>query len=583
MFLNFLVVALVVGAHGTVRAQCASDCNGDGFVTIDELLTGVRIALESLPLDVCKAADQDGSGRVTINEIFAAVNAALTARLTIGSCERPGQEQSLIPCAKGTVVRAFACEDKDSLNRCSQKPPNPQADPPASRRLTSTTTDEYGDFKLGDCGASPLLLDAEVEQATFTLYRTFIAGPPGPRATGPAADLGRGADEAQGIKISPTSEAAVQLLAEVKGNFDPHGISDLVTAVNAANINTDFTGLNVAAAAEAATFTASSNPDVLGTIRGNLLSFSSITGQFFATADAQSFTATPSSPVAFQRDFPIIDFDPPTGTVLCTNSTGVDPCTRPFKNVVPQPDGSCTVQIAQGNGMQAGCGSGTYPACGTPTCDQPSGTLFSFNAVFTGSLKVGKPGWVAFTLWSDDGWILGFGTTPGGDQPTYVSGPLEGAPPASPFSGLQVVGATNAIAHGTEIDELVVHFPAAGTYPFELDYNESYGGALTLTLSASYAPVAVINPPFGTALKPACVTLPLDIEWEINQRTDQNGVLQVYSNDAIIYPLGDVHQESRPGFQPQLPLEVGNVYEVKVWVSGTNFNASTWVIVRDHC
>jgi len=380
-------------------------------------------------------------------------------------------------CAAGTVVRAFVCED---TARCLNEPPVPGA----RRLLGSATTDQNGAFELGECGAfetasgGVFVFEAEVGEGV--VYRTAIAGPAGTGVIRRAAAVGGGADDAlQDIVIGPTSEAAVRLLAPVIGNFDLQGISQVVATVDAANMNTSFAGLDVMAAAEVATGTASSDPNVQDTIQSNVLSFSSIiTGQFFATPDSQTFAATPSSPAAFQQDFPIINFNPPAGTVSCSNFTGVDAYTRPFTDVVPQPDGSCAVEIGQGNGMQAGCGS--------PVCDQPSGSLFSFSAVFTGSLTVGKPGPVAFSLYSDDGWILGFGQGPDGAQPRFVSGPLIGAPSASPFSGFQVVGADD-LAHGTTFDLLVVNFPAAGKYPFELDYNESYGGSLTLTLTASYA------------------------------------------------------------------------------------------------
>ncbi|MBI3786491.1 MAG: carboxypeptidase regulatory-like domain-containing protein [Deltaproteobacteria bacterium] len=66
-----------VSASITPPVACAGDCNGDGEVTIDELLTGVNIALELIPADRCVVFDSDGSGSVTIDEILAAVNKAL--------------------------------------------------------------------------------------------------------------------------------------------------------------------------------------------------------------------------------------------------------------------------------------------------------------------------------------------------------------------------------------------------------------------------------------------------------------------------------------------------------------------------
>ncbi len=69
-----LLALIALGAP--VRAQsCAGDCNGDGEVTINELITGVNLALTDS--GECAAFDSNGDGEVAINEIVAAVNSAL--------------------------------------------------------------------------------------------------------------------------------------------------------------------------------------------------------------------------------------------------------------------------------------------------------------------------------------------------------------------------------------------------------------------------------------------------------------------------------------------------------------------------
>ena len=55
----------------------AGDCNGDGQVTIDELVHGVGIALDTLSADTCPPADVNRNGAVTVDELVLAVNAAL--------------------------------------------------------------------------------------------------------------------------------------------------------------------------------------------------------------------------------------------------------------------------------------------------------------------------------------------------------------------------------------------------------------------------------------------------------------------------------------------------------------------------
>ena len=58
-------------------AACIGDCDDSGEVAINELITGVSIALGNRLLSVCPAFDDDDSGTVAINELIAAVNNAL--------------------------------------------------------------------------------------------------------------------------------------------------------------------------------------------------------------------------------------------------------------------------------------------------------------------------------------------------------------------------------------------------------------------------------------------------------------------------------------------------------------------------
>lgn len=57
---------------------CAGDCDGNGTVSIDELVTGIGLALDGAAADACPALDRDGDGRVFIDELLRAVTAALT-------------------------------------------------------------------------------------------------------------------------------------------------------------------------------------------------------------------------------------------------------------------------------------------------------------------------------------------------------------------------------------------------------------------------------------------------------------------------------------------------------------------------
>jgi len=77
-----LILALVVlvGASGggaAATGACVGDCGADGTVTVDELTTGVNIALGALPATQCPAIDPNADGAVTIDEILVAVANAL--------------------------------------------------------------------------------------------------------------------------------------------------------------------------------------------------------------------------------------------------------------------------------------------------------------------------------------------------------------------------------------------------------------------------------------------------------------------------------------------------------------------------
>jgi hypothetical protein len=58
-------------------APCLGDCDGDGRVTVDEVIVMVNIALGNSPVSVCPAGDIDGGGQITVDEIVTAVNLAL--------------------------------------------------------------------------------------------------------------------------------------------------------------------------------------------------------------------------------------------------------------------------------------------------------------------------------------------------------------------------------------------------------------------------------------------------------------------------------------------------------------------------
>jgi hypothetical protein len=73
--------AVAVGA-----GFCAGDCDGDGEVTIDELISMVNIGFEPALIDDCDAGDDDGDGAIRIEELVLAVS------------------NSLLGCNRGTLL-----------------------------------------------------------------------------------------------------------------------------------------------------------------------------------------------------------------------------------------------------------------------------------------------------------------------------------------------------------------------------------------------------------------------------------------------------------------------------------------------
>ena len=74
-----VVLALAIAGWPVVAhaASCAGDCNRDGHVTVDEVLTVASIALGNLLPGACPNFDPNGDGTVTIDEVLGVVAAAL--------------------------------------------------------------------------------------------------------------------------------------------------------------------------------------------------------------------------------------------------------------------------------------------------------------------------------------------------------------------------------------------------------------------------------------------------------------------------------------------------------------------------
>jgi hypothetical protein len=58
--------------------ECPGDCDEDDEVTVEEVVTAVRIARDAALMDACPPCDVNRDRHVTVDELIAAVRSALT-------------------------------------------------------------------------------------------------------------------------------------------------------------------------------------------------------------------------------------------------------------------------------------------------------------------------------------------------------------------------------------------------------------------------------------------------------------------------------------------------------------------------
>lgn len=84
--LALIVLATTLAWISPVGAQtCTGDCDASGTVTVDEVVTGVSIALGSRNIEECLAFDSSGDNRVTVDEILQASTFALDGCLPVAT------------------------------------------------------------------------------------------------------------------------------------------------------------------------------------------------------------------------------------------------------------------------------------------------------------------------------------------------------------------------------------------------------------------------------------------------------------------------------------------------------------------
>ena len=67
------LLAVTLALPVSARAACVGDCNGDFTITVNELVTGVNIALGNNTIASCPVFDTDNTQAVEIYELIAGV------------------------------------------------------------------------------------------------------------------------------------------------------------------------------------------------------------------------------------------------------------------------------------------------------------------------------------------------------------------------------------------------------------------------------------------------------------------------------------------------------------------------------
>jgi hypothetical protein len=138
-----LVVAFSLNISAAWAQTCAGDCNADGEVTVDEVITLVDIALDTAPLSACPAGNLNGDGAITVDEVLSAVNADLNGCSNAPQTRLKGQ--ITLPLSNQCTDCSVKLVDFGVIGLVQNAPP---------QVIGSGTTDSQGGFDTGDLSAA---------------------------------------------------------------------------------------------------------------------------------------------------------------------------------------------------------------------------------------------------------------------------------------------------------------------------------------------------------------------------------------------------------------------------------------------
>jgi len=212
------IFSSVGGAADTLPAApvssgvvCVGDCNGDGGVTVDEIITGVNIALGTVDASTCPSYEIKGP--VTVGGILTAVNEALNG------CPAGAPGTISGTAVKGPVsnatVRAFGIAPNGALGA----------------QMGSGMTDGAGNFTMQVGNYSgPLMLEmmggSFTDEATGTHMQMGATDMMTTAIPNMPADAGL-----SGIQITPLTSMAQEMAEHMSGGMTQQNIMQSNSAV----------------------------------------------------------------------------------------------------------------------------------------------------------------------------------------------------------------------------------------------------------------------------------------------------------------------------------------------------------------
>jgi len=212
------MVLSVIGS--AARAVCIGDCNGNGSVTVDEILAMVNVALGNALVSTCEAGDPNHDSTITVDEILTAVNNALNG------CPAP-------PTLTASATSAPPSTATPTVLTTRSATPAPPSPTPTAVVPSPTATSAGGELPPDPATAAPPLPQSAVTD--FGTATTFIYTGTTPIQTGVAAGTivprraavirGRVLDQAMqplaAVRISILGHAEYgQTLSRADGMFD---------------------------------------------------------------------------------------------------------------------------------------------------------------------------------------------------------------------------------------------------------------------------------------------------------------------------------------------------------------------------